>query len=78
MSTFGLGAQISSATDSGNCDLLLLSTIVMATLVVCREPVGCGVRCTVWRRRGTSWRGERQLRATCNPSLPRANQRGSV
>ena len=29
-----LGAQISSATDSGNWDLLLLSTIVMAALVV--------------------------------------------
>ena len=35
LSTLGLGAQISSATDSGNFDLLLLSTIVMATLVVC-------------------------------------------
>lgn len=34
LSTTGLGAQISSATDSGNYDLLLLSTIVMATLVV--------------------------------------------
>jgi NitT/TauT family transport system permease protein len=34
LSTLGLGAQISSATDSGNFDLLLLSTIVMATLVV--------------------------------------------
>jgi NitT/TauT family transport system permease protein len=35
MMTLGLGAQISSATDSGNSDLLLLSTIVMAALVVC-------------------------------------------
>jgi NitT/TauT family transport system permease protein len=34
LQTLGLGAQISSATDSGNFDLLLLSTIVMATLVV--------------------------------------------
>ena len=34
LSTFGLGAEISSATDSGNFALLLLSTIVMATLVV--------------------------------------------
>ncbi len=34
LSTFGLGAQISSATDAGNFALLLLSTIVMATLVV--------------------------------------------
>jgi NitT/TauT family transport system permease protein len=33
--TLGLGAQISSATDSGNFDLLLVSTIVMAALVVC-------------------------------------------
>jgi NitT/TauT family transport system permease protein len=35
MTTLGLGAQISSATDSGNTLLLLLSTIVMAVLVVC-------------------------------------------
>jgi NitT/TauT family transport system permease protein len=34
MTTLGLGAQISSATDSGNTLLLLLSTIVMAMLVV--------------------------------------------
>ncbi|MFN7995614.1 MAG: ABC transporter permease subunit [Bryobacteraceae bacterium] len=34
LATLGLGAQISSATDSGNFDLLLLSTIVMAALVV--------------------------------------------
>jgi NitT/TauT family transport system permease protein len=34
LSTFGLGAQISSATDSGNFALLLLSTVVMATFVV--------------------------------------------
>jgi NitT/TauT family transport system permease protein len=37
-----LGAQISSATDAGNWDLLLLSTIVMATLVV-------AVNRSVWR-----------------------------
>ena len=42
LSTIGLGAQISSATDSGNFHLLLLSTIVMATLVVC-------VNRSVWR-----------------------------
>ena len=42
LQTIGLGAQISSATDSGNFDLLLLSTIVMATLVVC-------VNRSVWR-----------------------------
>jgi len=42
MTTFGLGAQISSATDSGNTALLLLSTVVMAALVVC-------VNRTVWR-----------------------------
>jgi NitT/TauT family transport system permease protein len=34
LSTFGLGAEISSATDAGNFALLLLSTIVMASLVV--------------------------------------------
>jgi NitT/TauT family transport system permease protein len=34
LSTFGLGAEISSATDDGNFAVLLLSTIVMATLVV--------------------------------------------
>jgi NitT/TauT family transport system permease protein len=42
LTTFGLGAQISSASDSGNFDLLLLSTIVMAVLVVC-------INRTVWR-----------------------------
>jgi NitT/TauT family transport system permease protein len=42
MTTLGLGAQISSATDSGNGQLLLLSTVVMATLVVC-------VNRAVWR-----------------------------
>jgi NitT/TauT family transport system permease protein len=42
LTTFGLGAQISSATDSGNSNLLFLSTIVMAVLVVC-------VNRSVWR-----------------------------
>jgi NitT/TauT family transport system permease protein len=32
--TTGLGAQISAATDAGNFDLLLLSTIVMSVIVV--------------------------------------------
>jgi NitT/TauT family transport system permease protein len=35
LTTLGLGAQISSATDSGNFELLLISTMVMALLVVC-------------------------------------------
>ena len=43
LTTTGLGAQISSASESGNFDLLLLSTIVMAVLVVC-------VNRLVWRR----------------------------
>ena len=43
LTTLGLGAQISSASESGNFDLLLLSTIVMALLVVC-------VNRLVWRR----------------------------
>jgi NitT/TauT family transport system permease protein len=34
LTTLGLGAQISSATDSGNFPLLMLSTIAMAVLVV--------------------------------------------
>ncbi len=34
LSTFGLGAQISSATDSGNYALLLISTMTMAAFVV--------------------------------------------
>jgi NitT/TauT family transport system permease protein len=34
MQTVGLGAQISSATDHGEFHLLLLSTIVMALMVV--------------------------------------------
>ncbi|MGO9228342.1 MAG: ABC transporter permease [Bryobacteraceae bacterium] len=42
MTTLGLGAQISSATDSGNSQLLLISTMVMAMLVVC-------VNRLVWR-----------------------------
>jgi NitT/TauT family transport system permease protein len=42
LSTFGLGAEISSATDAGNFGVLLLSTIVMATLVV-------SVNRMVWR-----------------------------
>ncbi len=42
LQTFGLGAEISSATDAGNFALLLLSTIVMATLVV-------SVNRLVWR-----------------------------
>jgi NitT/TauT family transport system permease protein len=42
MMTTGLGAQISAATDSGDSALLLLSTVVMATLVV-------SVNRLVWR-----------------------------
>jgi NitT/TauT family transport system permease protein len=41
--TQGLGAQISSATDGGRFDLLLLSTVVMAATVVC-------INRLVWRR----------------------------
>ena len=41
--TPGLGATISQATDSGNFDLLLISTIVMAAMVVT-------VNRLVWRR----------------------------
>jgi NitT/TauT family transport system permease protein len=39
----GLGAQISSATDAGRFDLLLLSTVVMAAIVV-------SINRLVWRR----------------------------
>jgi NitT/TauT family transport system permease protein len=42
LQTFGLGAEISSATDAGNFAVLLLSTIIMATLVV-------SVNRLVWR-----------------------------
>ncbi len=35
LSTLGLGAQITAASEAGNFSLLLLSTIVMAVLVVC-------------------------------------------
>src|SRR6202171_3748262 len=42
MSTVGLGAQISAATDAGRFDALLLATIIMATLVVCTNRL-------VWR-----------------------------
>ncbi len=42
MSTTGLGAQISAATDGGRFDVLLLATVVMATMVVCTNRL-------VWR-----------------------------
>jgi NitT/TauT family transport system permease protein len=42
MSTIGLGAQISAATDAGRFDMLLMATIIMATLVVCTNRL-------VWR-----------------------------
>ena len=42
-STVGLGATISRATDSGNFNLLIASTIVMAAVVV-------AINRTVWRR----------------------------
>jgi NitT/TauT family transport system permease protein len=42
MSTVGLGAEISAATASGRFDVLLLATIVMATMVVCTNRL-------VWR-----------------------------
>ena len=42
LSTTGLGAQITHASETGNFSVLLLSTIVMATLVVC-------INRTVWR-----------------------------
>jgi NitT/TauT family transport system permease protein len=42
MSTVGLGAQISAASDSGRFDALLLATVVMATMVVCTNRL-------VWR-----------------------------
>jgi NitT/TauT family transport system permease protein len=53
MTTLGLGAQISSATDSGNGQLLLLSTVVMATLVVC---VNRAVWRPLYRLAGTRYR----------------------
>jgi len=42
LSTTGLGAQITHASETGNFSLLLLSTIVMASLVVC-------INRAVWR-----------------------------
>jgi NitT/TauT family transport system permease protein len=42
MTTVGLGAQISAATDGGHFDVLLLATVVMATMVVCTNRL-------VWR-----------------------------
>jgi NitT/TauT family transport system permease protein len=42
MSTTGLGAQISAASDAGHFNELLLATIVMASLVVCTNRL-------VWR-----------------------------
>jgi NitT/TauT family transport system permease protein len=43
LSTLGLGAQITAASEAGNFSVLLLSTIVMAVLVVC-------INRLVWRR----------------------------
>ncbi len=43
LTTFGLGSRISAASAAGNFGLLLLSTIVMAALVVC-------INRLVWRR----------------------------
>ena len=40
MSTIGLGAQISAASDSGRFDTLLLATVIMATMVVCTNQPG--------------------------------------
>jgi NitT/TauT family transport system permease protein len=42
MSTVGLGAQISAASDAGRFDTLLTATIIMATMVVCTNRL-------VWR-----------------------------
>ena len=42
LSTLGLGAQITAASEAGNFSVLLLSTIVMAVLVVCSNRL-------VWR-----------------------------
>jgi NitT/TauT family transport system permease protein len=42
MSTVGLGAQISAASDAGRFDTLLMATIIMATMVVCTNRL-------VWR-----------------------------
>jgi NitT/TauT family transport system permease protein len=42
LSTVGLGAEITHASETGNFSVLLLSTIVMATLVVC-------INRSVWR-----------------------------
>jgi NitT/TauT family transport system permease protein len=43
LSTLGLGAQISAATDSGRFSILLLATVLMATMVVTMNRL-------VWRR----------------------------
>jgi NitT/TauT family transport system permease protein len=43
LQTLGLGAQISAASDSGNISLLLLATVLMASIVVTMNRL-------VWRR----------------------------
>ena len=76
LSTFGLGAEISSATDAGNFALLLLSTIVMATLVVSVNDWS-GVRFIDARRRAIAWKRDFSGQVsimTCRisaPALPR-------
>jgi NitT/TauT family transport system permease protein len=43
LQTLGLGAQISAATDDGRTSILLLATVLMATMVVTMNRL-------VWRR----------------------------
>ena len=43
LQTLGLGAQISAASDAGNFSILLLATVLMATMVITMNRL-------VWRR----------------------------
>ena len=54
LQTIGLGAQISAATDSGQFQILLLATIVMALMVVTINRLVWRPPLSAWRRRATS------------------------
>lgn len=61
ISTIGLGSTISRATDSGDINLLIATTIAMAATVVSINRLS-GAGSTAWHRRFTTWKASRSLR----------------
>jgi len=60
VSTAGLGSTISSASDAGRFDVLLASTLIMAT-IVCSSTACFGGDSTVCHRRASSWKPSAKL-----------------